>query len=170
MLWYVVFVALFVTVPVSAVPSDSSNVVTTASTDTSTVVRRQKNPTICKYRSFNVIHFPCCTLIIQHSIHHIAQSIINNHSSYIFLLHALTSTGSSSWRYILSRGMQVQQYLSRCTSLTCLFVIDYAVCWVKYSVYLFVGWFTLSCMNHLITSVRIMSLVIAHYCSVPLDA
>lgn len=100
MLWYVVFVASFVTVPVSAVPNDSSNVVRAASTDTSTVVRRQKNPTICKYSSFNVIHFPCCTLIIQHSIHHIAQLVINNHSSLVFLLHASTSTGSSSGRYI----------------------------------------------------------------------
>jgi len=100
MLWYVVFVALFVTVPVSAVPNDSSNVVRAASTDTSTVVRRQKNPTICKYSSFNVICFPCRTLIIQRLIHRIAQSIINNHLSLIFLLHASTSTGSSSERYI----------------------------------------------------------------------
>jgi len=58
MLWYVVFVALFVTVPVSAAPSDNSNVVRAASTDTSTVVRRQKNTTVCKYSSFNVIRFP----------------------------------------------------------------------------------------------------------------
>ena len=117
MLWYVVFVALFVTVPVSAVPNDSSNVVRAASTDTSTVVRRQKNPTICKYRSFNVIHFPCCTLIMQHSIHHIAQSIINNHSSLIFLRHALTSIGSSE-RYIQRRECATIS-VNDGTSLTC---------------------------------------------------
>lgn len=109
MLWYVVFVALFVTVPVIAVPSDSSNVVRAASTDTSTVVRRQKNPTVCKYSSFNVIPIPCCTLIIQHSIQHVAQSIINNHFSLVFLLHASTCTGSSSRRYI-------QRYASTATS------------------------------------------------------
>ena len=100
MLWYVVFVALFVTVPVSAVPSDSSNVVRAASTDTSTVVRRQKNPTIRKYSSFNLMRFPWCTLIIQHSKHCLAQSITNNHLSRVFLLYASTSTGSSSERYI----------------------------------------------------------------------
>jgi hypothetical protein len=99
MLWYVVFVASCVTVPVSAVPSDSSNVVRAASTDTATVVRRQKNPTVRKYSSFNVMRFPWYTLIIQHSKHHLAQLITNSHSSLVFLLYALTSTGSSE-RYI----------------------------------------------------------------------
>jgi len=32
------------------------------------------------------------------------------------------------------------------------------------------GWFIFSPMNHLVTSVCKMSLVIAHYCSFPLDA
>lgn len=56
LMWHVVFVASFVSVPVSTIPStlssESSNVVTTASPDTSGVVRRQKNTTVCKYSSF----------------------------------------------------------------------------------------------------------------------
>lgn len=52
LMWHVVFVASFVSVPVSTIRSDSNIVVTVASPDTSGVVRRQKNPTVCKYSSF----------------------------------------------------------------------------------------------------------------------
>jgi hypothetical protein len=56
LMWHVVFVASFVSVPVSTIPStlssDSNIVVTVASPDTSGVVRRQKNPVVCKYSSF----------------------------------------------------------------------------------------------------------------------
>jgi hypothetical protein len=100
---------LSVSVPVSAVPSDSSNVVRAETTDTSTVVRRQKNPTICKYSSFDVIHILCCTLIIQHSIDHIAQLTTGIRHSLIFLLHVLTCTG-------LPSGKNVQRDSSKAVS------------------------------------------------------
>jgi hypothetical protein len=48
----------------------------------------------------NVIHIPCNRLIIQYLVQQIAQSIINEHLSVMFLLHVSTSTRSSSGRYI----------------------------------------------------------------------
>jgi len=55
-MWHVVSVASFVSVPVSTIPSslssDSSIVATTATPNTSGVVRRQKDPTICEYSLF----------------------------------------------------------------------------------------------------------------------
>jgi hypothetical protein len=49
--------------------------------------------------SFNTIHIPCNTLIIQYLIQQIAQSMINNLLSLMFLLHVSTFTKSSSGRY-----------------------------------------------------------------------
>jgi hypothetical protein len=43
----------------------------------------------------NGIHIPCNRLIIQYLMQQIAQSVINNHLSLMFLVHVSTSTRSS---------------------------------------------------------------------------
>jgi hypothetical protein len=49
----------------------------------------------------NVIHIACSRLVIQYLIQQTAQSIVNNHSSFVMcLLHVSKSTKSSSGGYI----------------------------------------------------------------------
>jgi hypothetical protein len=48
----------------------------------------------------NIIHIPCNRLIMHYLMQQIAQSVINNHLSLMFLLHISTCTRSSSGKFI----------------------------------------------------------------------